>query len=68
MQGSRWTGRRGEDPDAVLAQFFTCSPMHESGIFYAFSTFESGGPTSHCFAGTLPLEEIVDGLNDALPR
>ena len=23
MQGSRWTGRRGEDPDAVLAQCFS---------------------------------------------
>jgi phenylacetate-coenzyme A ligase PaaK-like adenylate-forming protein len=67
MQGSRWTGRRGEDPDAVLAQCFSCSPKHESGIFYAFSTFESGGPTSHCFDATLPLNEIVDGLNNARP-
>src|ERR1700761_8529649 len=46
MQGSRWTGRRGEDPDAVLAQCFSGSPKHESGIFYAFSTFESGGLNS----------------------
>jgi phenylacetate-CoA ligase len=67
MQGSRWTGRRGEDPDAVLAQCFSCSPKHESGIFYAFSTFESGGPTSHCFDATLPLDKIVDGLNNAHP-
>ena len=67
MQGSRWTGRRGEDPDAVLAQCFSCSPKHESGIFYRFSTFESGGPTSHCFDATLPLDEIVDGLNNARP-
>jgi phenylacetate-CoA ligase len=68
MQGSRWTGRRGEDPDAVLAQCFSGSPKHESGIFYAFSsTFESGGPTSHCFDATLPLREIVDGLNNARP-
>jgi phenylacetate-coenzyme A ligase PaaK-like adenylate-forming protein len=67
MQGSRWTGRRGEDPDAVLAQCFSGSPKHESGIFYAFSTFESGGPTSHCFDATLPLDKIVDGLNNARP-
>ncbi len=67
MQGSRWTGRRGEDPDAVLAQCFSCSPKHESGIFYAFSTFESGGPASHCFDATLPLDEIVEGLNNARP-
>jgi phenylacetate-CoA ligase len=67
MQGSRWTGRRGEDPDAVLAQCFSGSPKHESGIFYAFSTFESGGPASHCFDATLPLAEIVDGLNNARP-
>jgi phenylacetate-CoA ligase len=67
MQGSRWTGRRGEDPDAVLAQCFSGSPKHESGIFYAFSTFESGGPTSHCFDATLPLNELVDGLNNARP-
>ena len=68
MQGSRWTGRRGEDPDAVLAQAFACSAKHESGAFHAFSTFESGGPPSHCFAGTLPLPEIVDGLNQARPK
>jgi phenylacetate-CoA ligase len=67
MQGSRWTGRRGEDPDAVLAQCFSSSPKHESGIFYAFSSFDSGGPTSHCFDATLPLDEVVDGLNNARP-
>ena len=39
MQGSRWTGRRGEAPDAVLAQAFACSTKHESGIFHSFSTF-----------------------------
>ena len=55
MQGSRWTGQRGEAPDAVLAQVFSCSPMHESGIFHTFSTFESGGPRSHCFSATMPL-------------
>ncbi len=67
MQGSRWTGRRGEAPDAVLAQAFATSSRHESGIFHAFSTFESGGPASHCFGGTQPLDEIVDGLNNARP-
>ena len=68
MQGSRWTGRRGEDPHAVLVQAFACSTRHESGAFHAFSTFESGGPPSHCFAGTMPLAEMVDGLNQARPR
>lgn len=68
MQGSRWTGRRGEDPDAVLAQAFACTAKHESGAFHAFSTFESGGPPSHCFAGTMPLPEMVDGLNRARPK
>jgi phenylacetate-coenzyme A ligase PaaK-like adenylate-forming protein len=67
MQGSRWTGRRGEDPEAVLAQAFATSTRHESGIFHAFSTFESGGPASHCSGGTQPLDEIVEGLNDARP-
>ena len=67
MQGSRWTGRRGEDPDAVLAQCFSCSARHESGAFYAFSSFDGGGPASHCFDATLPLDEIVDGLNNARP-
>jgi phenylacetate-CoA ligase len=67
MQGSRWTGRRGEEPDAVLAQCFSCSTRHESGAFYAFSSFEGGGPASHCFDATLPLDEIVDGLNNARP-
>jgi phenylacetate-CoA ligase len=67
MQGSRWTGRRGEDPEAVLAQAFATSTRHESGIFHAFSTFESGGPVSHCSGGTQPLDEIVNGLNNARP-
>jgi phenylacetate-CoA ligase len=67
MQGSRWTGRRGEDPEAVLAQAFATSTRHESGIFHDFSTFESGGPQSHCSGGTQPLDEIVDGLNNASP-
>ena len=67
MQGSRWTGRRGEDPDAVLAQAFGTSRRHESGIFHDFSTFDSGGPQSHCSGGTQPLDEIVDGLNNARP-
>ncbi len=68
MQGSRWTGRRGEAPDAVLAQVFSCSLKHESGIFHAFSTFESGGPPSHCFSGTMPLPALVAGLNAAEPK
>jgi phenylacetate-coenzyme A ligase PaaK-like adenylate-forming protein len=67
MQGSRWTGQRGEPAEAVLAQVFSCSPQHESGIFHAFSTFESGGPPSHCFSGTMPLPELVAGLNAADP-
>jgi phenylacetate-CoA ligase len=67
MQGSRWTGRRGEDPAAVLAQCFSCSARHESGAFYAFSSFEGGGPTSHCFDATLPLDVIVDRLNNIRP-
>jgi len=68
MQGSRWTGRRGEAPDAVLAQVFSCSLQHESGIFHAFSSFESGGPSSHCFSGTTPLPDLVAGLNAAQPK
>jgi phenylacetate-CoA ligase len=68
MQGSRWTGRRGEDPDAVLAQIFSCSARHESGAFHDFSTFESGGPPSHCFSGTLSLSDLVTGLNEADPK
>jgi phenylacetate-CoA ligase len=68
MQGSRWTGRRGEPPDAVLAQVFSCSPQHESGIFHAFSTFESGGPASHCFSATTPIPDLVAGLNATDPE
>ena len=67
MQGSRWTGQRGEAPDSVLAQVFSCSLQHESGIFHAFSSFESGGPPSHCFSGTMPLPDLVAGLNAADP-
>jgi phenylacetate-CoA ligase len=68
MQGSRWTGQRGEAPDAVLAQIFSCSPQHESGIFHAFSDFDGGGPPSHCFSGTMPLPELVAALNAAEPK
>ena len=68
MQGSRWTGRRGESPDAVLAQVFACSTKHEDGIFHAFSTFESGGPPSHCFRSTLPVSDLVARLNAADPQ
>jgi phenylacetate-CoA ligase len=68
MQGSRWTGRRGEPADAVLAQIFSCSLKHESGIFHAFSTFESGGPPSHCFSGTMSVPDLVAGLNAAEPK
>lgn len=68
MQGSRWTGRRGEAPDSVLAQVFSCSPKHESGVFHAFSTFENGGPPSHCFSGAMPIEDLVAGLNAAEPK
>lgn len=68
MQGSRWTGRRGESPDSVLAQVFSCSPQHESGIFHAFSTFTSGGPVSHCFDGGMPLPDLVAGLDAADPK
>ncbi|MFC6705716.1 phenylacetate--CoA ligase family protein [Flexivirga alba] len=67
MQGSRWTGRRGESPDAVLAQIFSCSPQHESGIFHAFSTFTSGGPPSHCFDGGTSVPDLVAQLNAAEP-
>jgi phenylacetate-coenzyme A ligase PaaK-like adenylate-forming protein len=42
--------------------------MHESGIFHAFSTFESGGPRSHCFSGTMPLPDMVAGLNASEPK
>jgi phenylacetate-coenzyme A ligase PaaK-like adenylate-forming protein len=68
MQGSRWTGRRGEPPDAVLAQLFSCSPRHESGIFHTFSSFEGGGPPSHCFSSNMPLPDLVAALNRAEPK
>lgn len=68
MQGSRWAGRRGGDQEAVLAQIFSCSPQHESGIFHAFTAFESGAQPSHCFSGGAPLPELVAGLNAAEPR
>jgi hypothetical protein len=50
-----------------LARCFSCSARHESGAFYAFSSFEGGGPTSHCFDATLPLDVIVDRLNTIRP-
>ena len=67
MQGSRWwTGRRGEVSGRGPGEVFSCSPRHESGGFHAF-TFESGGPPSHCFSGTMPLPDLVAGLNAAEP-
>src|SRR6202046_3897579 len=62
MQGSRWTGRRGEDPAAVLAQAFATSTRHESGIFHNFSTFDSGGAPSHRSGGAQPPPAGVEGL------
>lgn len=67
MQGSRWAGQRGGDQDAVLAQIFSCSPQHESGIFHLFTAFESGAQPSHCFSGATPLPDLVAGLDAAQP-
>lgn len=67
VQGSRWTGQRGESPDAVLAQVFSCSPRHESGIFHSFTDFDGGGPASHCVSSLMPIPELVARLNGADP-
>ena len=68
MQGSRWTGRRGEPRGVVFAELFSSSPMHESGIFEAFTAFQSGAPRTHWLSGGSPLPELVAALNDAEPR
>ena len=43
MQGSRWTGRRGEAPDAVLAQVFSISLSTSRGSFTPSAPSRAGG-------------------------
>lgn len=66
---TRWRTRSGEDPYAPVGTFFAYNAKHVSGALHAFSLdFAGDGPlaVTHLPA-TLPLFEIVDGLNTAQP-
>jgi phenylacetate-CoA ligase len=66
---TRWRTRSGEDPFAPVGTFFAINTKHVSGALHAFSQdFAGHGPlaVTHLPA-TLPIPEIVDGLNAARP-
>lgn len=66
---TRWRTRSGEDPFAPVGTFFAHNTKHVSGALHAFSQdFAGDGPlaVTHLPA-TLPIPEIVAGLNAARP-
>jgi phenylacetate-CoA ligase len=66
---TRWRTRSGEDPFAPVGTFFAINAKHVSGALHAFSRdFAGDGPlaVTHLPA-TLPIPEIVAGLNKARP-
>lgn len=66
---TRWRTRSGEDPFAPVGTFFAYNTKHVSGALHAFSRdFAGDGPlaVTHLPA-TLPIPEIVVGLNEARP-
>jgi phenylacetate-CoA ligase len=66
---TRWRTRSGEDPYASVGTFFAYNAKHVSGALHAFSQdFAGDGPlaVTHLPA-TLPIPEIVVGLNAARP-
>lgn len=66
---TRWRTRSGEEPFAPVGTLFTSNTKHVSGALHAFSKDFSGAgslPVTHLPA-TLPLPEIVAGLNAAQP-
>ncbi|MGH9082455.1 MAG: phenylacetate--CoA ligase family protein [Acidimicrobiales bacterium] len=66
MLATRWRARSGGNPDAALASVFAASPRHVSGALHAFVGSAGPGRSVHLSA-TLPLPEIVAGLNAAQP-
>jgi phenylacetate-CoA ligase len=66
---TRWRTRSGEDPYAPVGSFFAYNTKHVSGALHAFSQDFAGDGTlavTHLPA-TLPIPEIVVGLNAARP-
>jgi phenylacetate-CoA ligase len=67
---TRWRGRTGQDLDASIGTLFASNAKHVSGALHAFSKDLSGTstpPVTHLPA-TMPIPEIVAGLNDSLPK
>lgn len=66
---TRWRTRSGEDPYAPVGTFFAYNTKHVSGALHAFSQdFAGDGPLSVThLPATLPIPEIVVGLNAAGP-
>ncbi len=66
---TRWRARSGEDPHAPVGSFFAYNAKHVSGALHAFSRdFAGDGPLSVThLPATLPIPEIVEGLNVARP-
>lgn len=66
---TRWRTRSGENPYAPVGTFFAYNTKHVSGALHAFSRdFAGDGPLSVThLPATLPITEIVAGLNAAQP-
>jgi phenylacetate-CoA ligase len=68
---NRWRGRDGHDLplDAAIGSVFATSSKHISGALHEFARGTGGDdePTLTHLPPTLPLSEIVAGLNDAQP-
>jgi phenylacetate-CoA ligase len=68
---TRWRGRDGSRVplDATIGSIFATSTKHISGALHEFSndTAENGAPSITHLAPTVPLPEIVAGLNAAQP-
>jgi len=68
MQGSRWTGRRGEDPDAVLAQAFACSAGMSRGCFTPLAPSKAEGRHRTASAARSPWTRLSTVSITRVPR
>lgn len=69
LLGARWRGRDGTpavDVGSSIATLFSLNPTHVSGALHAFFEAPEEQSVAHLPA-TLPLPEIVEGVNRAQP-
>jgi phenylacetate-CoA ligase len=63
---TRWEVRGGEDPEAHLGTLFAANATHVSGALHAFFKKDGGPPITH-LPSSLPLPELIAGLEAAQP-